>query len=99
MNGRNRPGGRTGQRGFKSGGQKPRRPARMEFVEVGKCRFCTEKMKEVDYKDVNRLKRYITEKGKIISSRSTGTCAKHQRQLANAIKLARFIAFLPYVGE
>lgn len=92
----------TGGRSWnKSKTSKPRRPGfnRGEMLQVGKCRFCIEKLTEIDYKDVNRLKRYITEKGKIITSRSTGTCAKHQRQLANAIKIARFIALLPYVGE
>lgn len=63
------------------------------------CRFCVEKLTAIDYKDVAVTKRYITEKGKIIPSRVTGTCAKHQRQLASAIKLARFVALLPYVGE
>lgn len=65
----------------------------------GACRFCSEKLAEIDYKDINRLKRSITEKGKIFSSRTTGICAKHQRQLATAVKRARFIALLPYVGE
>lgn len=74
--------------------------ARGGMLEVkGKCRFCVEKVEEIDYKDMNRLKRHITEKGKILHSRATGTCAKHQRQLANAVKRARFIALLPYAGE
>lgn len=64
-----------------------------------KCRFCTDKVKEIDYKETNHLKRHITEKGKIIPSRITGTCAKHQRQLTVAIKRARFMALLSYVGE
>jgi small subunit ribosomal protein S18 len=70
-----------------------------EMLYQGKCRFCTESISEIDYKDVNRLKRYVTEKGKILSSRATGTCARHQRQLANAVKRARFVALMPYVGE
>ncbi|EDX27426.1 ribosomal protein S18 [Francisella tularensis subsp. novicida FTG] len=53
-------------------------------------------MKEIDYKDVNKLKAYITETGKIVPSRVTGTSAKYQRQLATAIKRARFLALLPY---
>lgn len=65
----------------------------------GKCRFCAEKVTEIDYKDTNKLKRCITEKGKIMHSRATGTCASHQRQLANAVKRARFVALLSYVGE
>lgn len=64
-----------------------------------KCRFCLEKVVNIDYKDVNTLKRYTTEKGKIMHSRSTGTCAKHQRQLAKAVKRARIMALMPFVGE
>lgn len=60
------------------------------------CRFTAEKITEVDYKDVELLKSFITETGKIIPSRITGTKAKYQRQLARAIKLARFLALLPY---
>jgi len=62
------------------------------------CRFCSEKTDSVDYKDIERISRYVTERGKIIPSRLTGTCAKHQRVLARAIKRARFMAFLPYVS-
>ena len=61
------------------------------------CRFCQEKIDEIDYKDIGRIRRYITPRGKIISSKQTGTCAKHQRQLAKAIKRARFVGFLPFV--
>jgi small subunit ribosomal protein S18 len=61
------------------------------------CRFCQEKIDEIDYKDIGRIRRYITPRGKIISSKQTGTCAKHQRQLARAIKRARFVGFLPFV--
>jgi small subunit ribosomal protein S18 len=60
------------------------------------CRFTAEKIAEVDYKDVELLKSFITETGKIIPSRITGTKARYQRQLATAIKLARFLALLPY---
>lgn len=59
------------------------------------CAFCTEKG-EIDYKDVAKLRRYMTEKGKIIPRRTTGVCAKHQRELQNAIKRARVMALLPY---
>lgn len=72
---------------------------RGESKGKGQCRFCAEKVTQIDYKDVNILRRYTTEKGKILGSRSTGTCAKHQRQLARAIKRARFIALMPFVGE
>ena len=60
------------------------------------CRFKVDGVKEIDYKDVNMLKAYITETGKIVPSRVTGTSAKYQRQLATAIKRARFLALLPY---
>lgn len=63
------------------------------------CTFCVDHSKEIDYKDVARLKRYITEKGKILPRRQTGTCAAHQRELTVAIKRAREMALLPYVGE
>jgi small subunit ribosomal protein S18 len=60
------------------------------------CRFTVEGIKEIDYKDLNTLKAYITETGKIVPSRITGTNARYQRQLATAIKRARFLALLPY---
>jgi small subunit ribosomal protein S18 len=63
------------------------------------CTFCEEKVEYIDYKDVNKLRRYITEKGKIVPRRQTGTCAKHQRELTVAIKRARFMALIPYVGD
>ena len=60
------------------------------------CRFTAEGVKEIDYKDVNTLRQYITETGKIVPSRITGTKARHQRRLSRAIKRARFLALLPY---
>lgn len=60
------------------------------------CRLCRDKAKSVDYKDIKLLEKFITERGKIISSRITGNCAKHQRKISEAIKRARFIALLPY---
>ena len=60
------------------------------------CRFTAEGIKEIDYKDLDTLKGYITETGKIVPSRITGTKARYQRQLASAIKQARFLALLPY---
>ena len=60
------------------------------------CRFTVEGVKEIDYKDLNTLKAYVTETGKIVPSRITGTKAKYQRQLGRAIKRARFLALLPY---
>ena len=61
------------------------------------CKFCQEEIDEIDYKDIGRIRRYITPRGKIISAKQTGTCSKHQRQLAKAIKRARFVGFLPFV--
>jgi small subunit ribosomal protein S18 len=60
------------------------------------CQFCAEKVKTIDYKDVNRLKRFMSERGKIFPARITGNCAKHQRVLTTAIKRARVLALLPY---
>jgi len=60
------------------------------------CRFCTEKTKTIDYKDAKRLESFITERGKILSSRISGNCAKHQRIVAESIKRARFLGLLPY---
>ena len=60
------------------------------------CKFTAEGIKEIDYKDLETLKQYITETGKIVPSRITGTKAKYQRQLATAVKRARFLALLPY---
>jgi small subunit ribosomal protein S18 len=63
------------------------------------CRFCEEKLHDVDYKDEKRLQRFTTEQGKIIPRRTSGTCAKHQRQLVRAIKRARHLALIPYIAE
>ncbi|MBX5445107.1 MAG: 30S ribosomal protein S18 [Sphaerobacter sp.] len=60
------------------------------------CAFCMDNIDEVDYKDIGRLRRYISERGKIEPRRQTGTCAKHQRSLAVAIKRARHVALLPF---
>ena len=61
------------------------------------CRFCSDHQDQVDYKDLERIGRYVTDRGKILPSRLTGTCAKHQRVLTRAVKRARFMALLPYV--
>ena len=63
------------------------------------CAFCVDKSNAIDYKDVAKLRRYITENGKILPRRQTGVCAIHQRELANAIKRARIMALLPFKGE
>ena len=77
-------------------------PMRKRVVRRRKkvCVFCTEKEESgIDYKDVNKLKRYVSERGKILPRRITGNCAKHQRELTTAIKRARHIALLPYTVE
>ncbi|CUR53665.1 30S ribosomal protein S18 [Serratia symbiotica] len=63
------------------------------------CRFTVEGIKEIDYKDIIMLKNYITESSKIVPSRITGTCSKYQRQLARAIKRARYLSLLPYTDH
>ena len=63
------------------------------------CVFCQEKVTEIDYKDVNRLKKFVAESGKILPRRMSGTCAKHQRELSTAIKRARVAALLPFKAE
>lgn len=70
-----------------------------QFFRKRFCRFCTEKTPIIDYKDSDKLQKFITERGKIIPRRISGNCAKHQRQIAVAIKRARYIALLPYVAE
>jgi len=63
------------------------------------CYFCRDKIEDVDYKDLNQLRRYISERGKIRSRRITGACRRHQNQVSAAVKRAREMALLPYVGE
>jgi len=63
------------------------------------CNFCAEKVKQVDYKDPDLLRRYLTDRGKIRPRRQTGTCAKHQRSLRTAVLRARFLALLPYTAD
>ena len=63
------------------------------------CVFCQEKVTEIDYKDVNRLKKFVAESGKILPRRMSGTCAKHQRELSKAIKRARIAALLPFKAD
>ena len=63
------------------------------------CSFCVEKVKDIDYKEVNKLKRYISERAKIMPRRVTGVCSKHQRRLTIAIKRARHLSMIPYVSD
>jgi small subunit ribosomal protein S18 len=73
--------------------KKDRRPKRKS------CTFCAEKLSDINYKDTMRLRKYISERGKILPRRISGNCAKHQRALTVAVKRARVIAFLPFVAE
>jgi small subunit ribosomal protein S18 len=74
-------------------------PSRRFFSRPKECQFCTEKGTSIDYKNVELLRRFITDESKIRPRRQTGTCAKHQRELAVAIKRARHIALVPFKGE
>ena len=75
------------------------RPYRSRKAKRKVCQFCVDKVTEIDYKDVAKLRRYVSERAKILPRRITGTCAKHQRQLTVAIKRARQIALLPFSAE
>ena len=72
---------------------------RMKRARKKVCYFCMDKVKEIDYKDIAKIKKFTSERGKILPRRISGCCAKHQRQLTLAIKRARHIAFLPYTAE
>ncbi len=74
----------------RSGGRKGRKKV---------CGFCVDKIETIDYKDVAKLRRYISERAKILPRRVTGTCARHQRELTVAIKRARHMALMPYVSD
>lgn len=76
--------------------QRPR-PMRRGRRKV--CAFCVDKIDHIDYKDTVRLRKFLTERGKIMPRRMSGVCAKHQRELAIAIKRARIVALLPYIAE
>jgi len=84
-------------------GSGPRRGRRDRAGQAARrrrtCRFCDAKEVYIDFKDEKRLQRFVTEQGKIIPKRITGTCAKHQRQLVTAIKRARHLALLPFVSD
>ncbi len=80
------------------------RPERNDRFNRGRkrrkvCQFCVDKVEHIDYKDTAKLRRYVSERAKILPRRMTGTCAAHQRQLTEAIKRARHIALLPYTAE
>lgn len=63
------------------------------------CSFCVDKIEQIDYKNADKLRKYVTDRGKIMPRRISGTCAPHQRQLTSAIKRARLIAILPFTAE
>lgn len=63
------------------------------------CEFCMDKIEHIDYKDTKRLQKYVSDRGKILPRRVTGTCAKHQRAVTTAIKRARAVALMPYVND
>ncbi|MBD5637961.1 30S ribosomal protein S18 [Clostridium botulinum] len=77
----------------REGGRRQRRAKRKI------CTFCMEKSEAIDYKDINKLRKFVTERGKILPRRISGNCAKHQRELTRAIKRARNIALLPFTTE
>ena len=86
--------------------ERTERPERAERAPRGNrkgrrkvCAFCVDKVDTINYKDVAKLRRYLSERAKIVPRRVTGTCARHQRQLTVAIKRARHLAFLPYVSD
>ena len=76
---------------------RPARPMNRKKKKV--CIFCADKVSFIDYKDTAKLRKFISERGKILPSRVSGTCAKHQRDLNTAIKRARQVALLPYVTD
>lgn len=82
--------------------EKAAAPAPKKFRKPAKkkvCAFCVAGEKEIDYKEVAKIRKYVTERGKILPRRQTGVCARHQRELTTAIKRARNVALLPYVGD
>ncbi|MDR2865185.1 MAG: 30S ribosomal protein S18 [Spirochaetaceae bacterium] len=87
-----------GREGEERSGRGGARGGKFLFNKKKVCRFCTQKLK-IDYKDADVLRRFVTERGKILPRRITGTCAKHQRAVAWAIKRARILALLPFVAD
>ena len=75
------------------------RPARGRRAKKKVCSFCVDKVESIDYKEISKIRRYISERAKILPRRISGNCAKHQRQLTEAIKRARHIALLPFTSE
>ena len=91
---------RTTERKRDTYGKKPyRRNQRGGYPRKRACFFCVKKIKDIDYKDINLLKRYMTDRGKILPRMVTNTCARHQRFLSRAIKRARFMGLVPYIEK
>ena len=80
-------------------GRAKREPLKRRIFRKRPCRFCIDKVKNIDYLDYHKFQKLLTERGKIVPSRISGNCAKHQRQLARAIKKARILGLLPFVAE
>ena len=76
-----------------------KQPVRMNRKKKKVCVFCAEKVENIDYKDVARLRKFTSERAKMLPRRITGTCAKHQRELTEAIKRARHVALLPFISD
>ena len=74
-------------------------PKKERFQRRKICRFCSDKIPQIDYKDMSRLRNYINERGKILPRRISGNCAKHQRQLSACVKRARVLALLPFSSD
>ncbi len=79
--------------------ERPERPRNGRKGRRKVCRFCADKIETIDYKDVARLRNYVSERAKILPRRVTGTCARHQRELTVAIKRARQIALMPFISD
>ena len=75
------------------------RRSRQKFFKKKTCKFCSEKVTQVDFKDIERIAKFLTEKGKIIPRRISGNCAKHQRRLAESIKRSRHAAIVPFQSD
>src|ERR671935_609584 len=92
-------GGRGRGRGDKKGGDKAQGQRRTLFRRRKVCKFCADKIDDINYKDVKLISPFVPERGKILPRRISGTCAMHQRKLQTAIKRARQIALIPYVTD
>ena len=93
------PGGKKEKSGGKDMYDKGEGKGGMRRAKKKVCAFCVDKVTDIDYKDVAKIRKFISERGKILPRRISGNCAKHQRQLTMAIKRARHVALLPYTAE